>query len=212
MFTDVAIRRELHPGFEQAAFMEGRNRILLHKVMKDVPLKRHRHNHAQFGYNFWGTYLFTAENSAFNVKSGSRYLLSGLTHHAAYATTDYYSMDYKFISGSELPNAALFDPIGRYTTSNQESTNNVEVEHFKFNLSNNAISSIIRVLSNKENTFRLKMDQAKTNFLISGSKTQVYCNDMSAHLEIMRIYKISPIDHMTLKFTDNSTEILILSI
>jgi hypothetical protein len=34
MFTDVSTYRELHPGFEQSSFIDGRNRILLHRVKK----------------------------------------------------------------------------------------------------------------------------------------------------------------------------------
>ena len=212
MFTDVSTYRELHPGFEQTSFMNGRDRVLLHKVAKNVPLKRHRHTHAQFGYNFWGEYEFVVDDVAFNVQQGSRYLLNGLTHHAAYATTDYYSMDYKFIASGDLSNRASFDPVGeRFDVCGGKGVD-IEMESFHFELTNDRASRVVRILPIGTVPVRLQMDAGKINLAVTSRACEFIANNRPMVLEAMRIYKFDPVDELNIQFGDSKSEILVLSI
>lgn len=211
MFTDVSSYRELHPGFEQSSFMLGRNRVLLHKVAENVPLRKHRHMHAQFGYNFWGKYEFMTENAVFNVQPGSRYLLDGLTHHAANATTEYYSMDYKFISNNDLPHRAAFDPVGVRCDILGKNTN-IELEYFNFDLKDNNTSKVIRIMPVLPGRITLQLDKRKTNLAVTGRATVFRANDFSVELKSMHIYKLDPVGELTLHFDELQSELLILCI
>lgn len=211
MFTDVSVHRELHPGFEQSSFINGRDRILLHRVEENVPLKRHRHMHAQFGYNFWGSYEFIVEDVAFNVRPGSRYLLDGLTHHSACAITQYYSMDYKFISNNGLSSRASFDPIGIRSDVHGNKVD-IELEYFYFDLMDNRVSRAVRILPINSGQVTLQFDKTKVNLAVTSESIELLANNRHSMLEAMHIYKFDPAADLTLQFGDMKSEMIIISI
>jgi len=211
MLDDISIYRELVPGFHQVSFISGRTRVLLHRVEQGVPLKKHRHKQAQFGYNFSGHYEFPVDDMLFHVQPRSKYLLSGLIYHSAISTTEYYSIDVKFMPDRPFSHKAIFDHPGD-KPSHIRLHGDSDAEAFHFDLENHESIDLSIIRAGGTGTARISLSPRNTNLLIASRDGELSLNEQNTLLQAMHIYRLKPMDLLNLDFIASDTEIVVISI
>jgi hypothetical protein len=119
-------------------------------------------------------------------------------------------MDYKFISGSSFQNRAAFDLTG-IRSDIRGKDNNIELESFQFNLQDNRISEVTRVLPILPGAVTLQFKHNKTNLAVTSNTIELQANNTFAVLRPMQIYKLQ-INRINIQFSDLKSELLFISI
>lgn len=194
MIEVVSKTTELRPGFVQSHYKKTNSRaiVLLFDVKQGAQLPSHKHPECQFGYTFSGEYDFVINGVKHVSRAKHNYLMDAWIEHSAVATTDYYSMDFKFVASSRPEKPASFDLISVVT--DMQGTPRGEVM-----FGNNDGSAHVTQLFG-DRTYRLPALPAaglRERILVVSDDSDATINGSDVHvkrMEICRIADAGPLD------------------
>ncbi|KKO19086.1 MAG: AraC family ligand binding domain-containing protein [Candidatus Brocadia sp.] len=175
----------IRDGFTQSSLSLGKKIILLFNVLKDSNLPLHSHSHIQFGYNFYGAYDFFIDGKKYNAKPSQSYLINSKISHSAIATSDYYSLDFKYL-GNPLEKVCQFDVF-------EKEISNEECKFQKIHLENTIILKYTPIKEIVQ--LKLTSGDKERFFVVVKKRCQIKINVSSAELLPMNIYEINSSNH-----------------
>ncbi len=166
--VDVSKKLKRKDGFFQAKYniKENNIQVLLHYCLKNVILDKHKQ--IQFGYNFWGKYIFKIGKDITTIKPKSNYIINSYIEHEAKAITNYYSIDIKY-----------------YGNLNSEKNLNIPFSKNK-KIQLNTIDNKKITITKCTNGLKL----SNKSLLITSKKTKIELSGKIFNLDMMKIYQI----------------------
>jgi len=145
-------------------------------------------------------------DSIFSVKDDSRYLLKDLVYHSAVATTDYYSLDLKFISKKPLEVESHFDITGCYLNSSPDIGSLIK-KKFDFHTSSDECIHVIRIGLGQDTEILQRFNQDKIQLLVAGSRSVVKVQNSQYILSPMVIYRIRAKDYIRVSALEKAVDL-----
>lgn len=209
MLHDVSKTKELRPGFVQAVYKKqgARAIVLLFDVKKGAELPRHSHPECQFGYTFFGDYDFVIDDANYPASAGKSYLIDGNVPHSAVALSDYYSLDFKYVTASPLVSSVSMQVVEPGADRDGRPLGEVRFDD---------VSGQTRVVQLADQIdYRLPSPPTavlRERILVVSGETAVVINGKTCQAEAMNIYRLEAPGELHLKVAGSGAQAFLFEI
>lgn len=204
--ADITKTTILKEGAVRALAIYGKTMVLLFEMKEGATVETHHHPHAQMGYVFHGTFEFETPANRYDNIPGDAYIIKEKAPHKVIATSDFYSMDIKYMGTTGQLEEIKYDVL-------QEIERSKDYVLCEVVLDQNKVYKFVSYSA--ESRLAIHVCPFKKYCLAVSDKCEVVQANSSLPilLEPMRIYAYDPaLGDITMKVLTEEVEIFIFEV